>query len=250
MQTFRRWVALLFSLLLVLGMFTGCGKKGTLDLTESEDDETKSKTSYETPLELKMDVKNARNYQEFQAAIFEYYGGQYGSKIGNAYKYLKGTDFDNPFRPYSYNNYSFQQMLAENNYDYGEDYEFYYKIENKEKLDQETLKEFQEAVRDAADDLYSDYQNADSDDILYDWDVVLSDQEAETFAQIYRDVAKELKSAKVTEGYNLNVTYYVKGKNLQAPKELDNIIIDVYKVNKTWVTPDGMPFDYGYYDDY
>ena len=130
-------------------------------------------------------------------------------------------------------------MVEEFEDEYGKNYKFYYEIEDKEKIDKDDLKDLQEELRDLADEYYDEVKDIDNDD-LEDWaddaDLKLSD--AKKLKNEAVSLCKKAKKAKITAGYELDVTYYVKGSELDEPEELYEATITVYKVNGKWVSYD------------
>ena len=138
-----------------------------------------------------------------------------------------------------------QDILEENfNYmadEYGDDYKISYKIEWKEKLDKDDLKEMKEDIKDFAMDLKNVidiYEDLESDQ----WKEVadelgLSKANAKRIPKLLDDLYDELRSAKVTKGYELEVILRINGEYLDEPEE-EELTLYVYKINGRWVAPE------------
>ena len=63
----------------------------------------------------------------------------------------------------------------------------------------------------------------------------LSKSDAKKVKKIMEGFYKDLKEAKISAGYELEVTYYVKGSELDEPEERYERTINVYKVDGRWV---------------
>ena len=115
-----------------------------------------------------------------------------------------------------------------------------YKIEDKEKLGKDELKDIQKEIRSAGKSYYNAYSDLDSDDyesIAESLDITKA--QAKKLASLYKSIGKTLKTAKVTKGYKLTVTRTLTGSELDEPIETE-LEIYVYKVNGRWISDDAF----------
>lgn len=227
-KNLRRLLAAVLCLVMVLSLFTACSKKEKDDDDEEEKEDEKTSSTYTTPLDKEMAIKNAKNYQEYEKAFFSRTSGLLDDEIKEtnelimksvdpAYK----TEMDENIRN------SAEEYTAE----YGDDYEFYYEINSKTELDDADLKDAEEEYKEEAAEGLKKCENTDPKDVAYD----LSEADAKTLIKATTDFYEKMANFKITEGYELDVTYYVKGSELDEPKEIATTTIEVYKINDRWI---------------
>lgn len=134
---------------------------------------------------------------------------------------------------------SFKDTIEDMKEEYGNNYKYTYKIEDKEKLEKEDLRE----VRDSLDAAYDQIKKLEKE--TKDWDsddwedlaeeLGISKNNAKKLLKNCKKLAKKLSSAKVTAGYELEITRTLKGSELDEPEETE-ITMTVYKVNGRWVS--------------
>lgn len=110
-----------------------------------------------------------------------------------------------------------------------------YKIEDKDKLDEDDLEDFQEQLNESGKNLLDQLENIDGS-----WDVIansfdISTSQSKKLFSAWEDFGKLLKKAKVTEGYELTVTI-TRGSELGEPIEQEMTTMNVYKVDGRWIT--------------
>ena len=179
-----------------------------------------------------MDVRNAQKYN---------FNDQYKTLNGlfkKEYKavmelYKKSSEYDADDMKDSY-----KEQVEYLNETYGDNYKFSYKIEDKDKLDKDELEEFEDELRASGKALLNQYDDLDSDDLeeLAD-DSGLSKSQAKKLVSAMEALAKKMKKAKVSAGYELTVTFITTGSELDEPIETERTIY-VYKVNGRWICPD------------
>lgn len=118
--------------------------------------------------------------------------------------------------------------------DYGKNVKFSYEIEDKEKLDEDDLEDYQdfyqklgEAGVDAAKQL--DGMTSEVEDYT---DGEVKQKDAESLIDHMKAFSKELKDAEVTAGYELDLTLKMEGKD--DDDEVD-VTVAVIKLNGKWV---------------
>lgn len=126
---------------------------------------------------------------------------------------------------------------------YGSNYKIKYKITDKEKLDKDELKEIRNDLKDTASemrDMVEETEDYDSDD----WEDLaeesgLSKSQVKKLVKAVEALYKEMKSVKVTKGYELTVTVVITGSELDEPEEKE-ITVRVFKVNGRWISEEAF----------
>ena len=118
--------------------------------------------------------------------------------------------------------------------EYGNNYKIKIKVEDKEKLDRDDVREFRDQLRDIGeyrDDL-KDLESDDFEDIADE--LGISKSKVKDMVKEAEDFCKRCKSAKVSKGYELSIVVSIDGSEADDPEELD-LNICVYKVDGRWV---------------
>lgn len=193
-----------------------------------------------TPLDLQMDLQNAKNYKSYEKAQLKVTNGLADDEMEDITKILKkSSEYDVEDLKEDFED-GVEDLVDE----YGKNYKFYYEIEDKDKIEKDDLKDIEDDLQDSARDSYKDIKDTDEDDIEDLADMLdIKESDAKKLINIMVKYYKGLKSAKITDGYELEVTYYVDGKELDEPKELREVTIEVYKVDGKWVILDDLDFD-------
>lgn len=186
---------------------------------------------YTTPLDLWMDIENAKTFKAYQAASVKVTNGLFDDEMKTIQDLEQKSD-------YADDGDWFEEQVEEYEDEYGSDYKFYYEVDEKEKLDSDDLKDLQEELRDDAEATLEEIEDTDPEDLADQ--LGLSEKDAEKYIDVNAAVYKVLKSAKITEGYELEVTIYAKGKELDEPEEIEECTITVVKVNGKWVDLDDI----------
>lgn len=200
----------------------------------------KAPNKVSTPLDLQMDLQNAKNYKSYEKAQLKVTNGLADDEMEDIMKILKKSgEYDVEDLKEDFED-GVEDLVDE----YGKNYKFYYEIEDKDKIDKDDLKDIEDDLQDSARDSYKDIKDTDEDDIEDLAEMLdIKESDAKKLINILVKYYKGLKSAKVTDGYELEVTYYVDGKELDEPKELREVTIEVYKVDGKWVILDDLDFD-------
>ncbi|MCR5664518.1 MAG: hypothetical protein K6G17_06540 [Oscillospiraceae bacterium] len=119
---------------------------------------------------------------------------------------------------------------------YGRDFKIRYKIEDKEKLDEDELADVQRTLRDAGTDLLDELEeldeySADEWEDLAD-ELGLSVSDAKKLVKELEAIGKKLERVKVSEGYELGCTFTVKGSDAKTES---SSTLHVLKINGKWV---------------
>ena len=118
--------------------------------------------------------------------------------------------------------------------DYGKNVKFSYEIEDKEKLDEDDLEDYQDAYQQLGD-LGVDVVKMASDhaeDIEDYTDGDVKEKDVEEIADHVKAFAKELKDVKITDGYEVDLTVKIEGKDDEDEADLT---IAVLKMDGKWV---------------
>ena len=125
--------------------------------------------------------------------------------------------------------------LVENLKDeYGKNYKIKLKVEDKEKLEKKELRNFRDQLRNIAD-MGEELDDMDSDDYedLAD-ELGVSKAKAKKLVKLLKGFTKDCKKAKVTKGYELDVSMTITGKDADDVEPME-FTVRVYKVDGRWV---------------
>ena len=204
--------------------------------------------TYKTPLDLQMNILNARNEAEYFDAeakartVFEY----------EAVKGMLEMEYQREGRDYSDGDPErLGLQRGEDGEDlnveyYGKDFEYYYKIAKQEKLDKDDLAEFQEEIREVVDDgldmceeakYFDDSEWADLADHLE-----CSRAEARRYVEWVEKIMNDLQSVEITDGYVITYSIGVKGSKLDEAEEvMEKVEMCVLKTNGKWIAERKLP---------
>jgi len=194
--------------------------------------------SYKTPLDLQMNALNAKTYDKYIDASTKASNGLLDDAMKDYYDILRKTEM------LDYMEEFYEDKVDSYEDAYGKNYKFYYEVEDKDNLSKNDLKEAKEDLKNLADSLKHSIDEAKENDDD-DWeddaeDMGVSVAQAKKLLKAMESMYKALKSPKVSEGYALEVTIYVKGSELDEPEEYRSTTVNVYKVNGKWVSLDNL----------
>lgn len=190
-----------------------------------------------TPLDLEMATKNAKTYKAYEKAQLNLSNGLAESEAKDLLKIMKKAE------EYDADDMkdAFEEKVEGLEDEYGKNYKYYYKVEDKDKIDKDELKDVEDELQDGARDMYDEIKETETDELEDMAEMMgLKKSDAKKLKNIMEGFYKKMKKAKVTAGYELEVTYFVKGSELDEPEELGEDTIEVYKVNGRWVTLDNL----------
>ncbi len=195
--------------------------------------------TYKTPISLYMNYINDRTHKDPNKDELKLNNGLCYDELNAIYKIMKKSDDYEDELEYAQE--SWEDLVASLEEQFGDNYKFSYKIEEKEKLDKDDCKDYQDKIRSygkSMDNSLDEYDDFDSDE----WadmadDMGLSRANAKKYVKQMKNICKELRKAKVTAGYELDIIIKVKGSELDEPAELEWTVC-VYKINGRWYTND------------
>ncbi len=205
--------------------------------------------TYKTPIDLYVNYMNDRTHKDPNKDEIKLYNGLYASELNAIYKIQKKSeDYDEELEE---SQEYWEELVDSWKEKFGDNYKFSYKIEDKEKLDKDDCKDYQDKIRDNAKESLEYYDRYDDFDVD-DWsdyadDLGISRSDAKKLVKQQESLFKKMKTAKVTAGYELSVVFTVKGSELDEPAETEEITVYVYKINGRWYTDD-LPGMYGMAD--
>ncbi len=199
--------------------------------------------NYKTPINIMEDYANAKKYYSDYDKMIDMSNGFCQDELEDLVKLYKSTeDYKDDLED---EKDDFADTIEDMKDEYGKNYKYTYKITDKEELDKDDLKEFRDRLRSTADSLESmieeteDYDSDDwedmADSIGFDGDK----SKAKKLVKIMKNMRKVYKSAKVTAGYELEVTITLDGSELDEPEE-NEVTINVYKVDGRWISSSSL----------
>ena len=231
----KKLLALLLAMVMVLSL-AACGDN---DNDKDNKSEGSQKNTYETPLELTMKEANEKDASKVMERRIAILNGLCEEEYKAMLEILKKSE--------DYNEEEieerYEEQIEEMKDEFGSDYKYAYKIEEKETLDKDELKDLQDDLKDFKN-LLEEFLERTKDLDSSDWgdladEMGLSVSDAKDVVSVLEDVCKVMDEAKVTEGYRLSVTVTVKGSNLEEPKE-ETSTICVYKIGGRWIAENAL----------
>ena len=190
-----------------------------------------------TPIKLMVNLANSKKVPKSLDSNVKLLNGFLEDEVKEVYKVLKKTDMAEDLLEYFQDSY---EEIFENAQDqYGDNYKYSFKVENKEKLEKSDLRKMRDNLKEAAESLeemIEETEDWDSDD----WEEVadeagMTKSQVKSFMKALEKLAKALKKVKVTDGYEMDVTLKITGSELDEPEEQEETIC-VYKVNGRWIS--------------
>lgn len=189
--------------------------------------------SYKTPIK---DIEKLLNTQSLDKIIDRaptLLNGFGESEVKKALKILKKSD------AYKDNIEDAEEMFdeaIENIKDeIGKNYKVKIKIDDKEKIDKDDLKDYKDMLKEYASEALDMVKEIDDDMIEEMADEIgISEKNAEKLIDLAEKVLKKAKSAKISAGYELDLIVTVSGKELDEPEELE-LTVNVLKVDGRWI---------------
>lgn len=140
----------------------------------------------------------------------------------------------------------------DNQDEYGKNFKIRYKNDKEveEKIDKDDLKDYRSNIRELGDKYYDlgkalgKVKSADLKDLADDLDMSTKDLKA--CIDCLKTIGQKLKSADVSEGYDLEYFIIITGSELDEPDE-DDGELTVLKVNGKWVSTQGLSLLYSFY---
>ena len=252
----RRLLAAVLCLVMVLSLFTACRKKADGNEnnptapsgeTAPAGDENISGT-YTSPVENVVAQANAKSTTEIDTLTLNRTGGLFKTQLQSIYEIEKQSQ--NYAQTQTDNEIRLQMIVEEQNEMYGEDYTFYHEITDEDAFTQEDLKILTEEILSQAEKELKAIPLILNSNTMLEREAAASGLDKEQCRKVlgfYKEIYTEMKTAKITEGYELDYTIYAKGSNLTEPTEYDSATVTVCKINGRWVCIDNLYFTSYYY---
>lgn len=189
--------------------------------------------SYKTPVKLAVSSMNAKKL-DLEDTFVNSMGGFGKSELKTIYKILSSSDNFKDYKEDSEDR--FADMLEDTEDDYGKNWKVSYKIDDKEKLDKDDLKDAKDSIKNTANSLIDwadeilDMDNGELKDTADE--MGLKKDDLKKLAQTAKDLGKKLKKAKVSAGYELDLNMQIKGSEDDEDYDTDMIVV---KVGGKWV---------------
>lgn len=185
--------------------------------------------NYKTPIKAMEKLSNSKSYTKVLKSGPKMLNGYGESEAKKALKIFKKSDVykDN----IDDEKEDFKDSIDFLKDEYGKNYKIQYKVDSKDKLDKDDLKDYKDEVKSTANYYLEMLNEADAEDLADELGV--SKAQAKKLIKLAKKFFKDAKSAKVSAGYEVDLTYKVKGKELDEPIER-TVSVYVLKVNGKW----------------
>lgn len=185
--------------------------------------------NFKTPIKAMEKLQNSKSYSKVLKMGPKMLNGYGESEAKKALKIFKKSDVykDNIDDEKD----DFKESIEFLEDELGKNYKFKYKVDGKDKLDKDDLKDYKDSVKSSANYYLERLNEADAEDLADE--LGISKAKAKKLIKLGKKFFKDAKSAKVSAGYEVDITYIVKGKELDEPKETTQTVY-VYKVNGKW----------------
>lgn len=199
--------------------------------------------NYKTPIKVMQKYDNKKTYYDESETMVAMLNGFCEKEIKAYVKLMKSSeDYKDELADAKED---FKDTIADLKDEYGNNYKYTYKVVEKEKIDKDDLKDVRDNLRDLADkyedalDALDEYESEDWEELADQMGLDGNKSKAKKIKDIMKGIRKELKGAKVSAGYELEVVKTLKGSELDEPIETE-MTIKVYKVNGRWVSDNAL----------
>ena len=188
--------------------------------------------TYKTPIQAAEKLLNTKSVTKIidnAPSVLNGFGESEAKKIINILK--KSDQYDDAIEDAED---AYAEMIETMQDEYGKNYKISIKIDNKEKLEKEDLKDFRDQLRNVADmGEELDEMGTDEYEDMAD-SLGISKSQAKDLTKAAESFCKKCKSAKVTAGYELDLIVPLNGSELDEPEEQE-MTVRVFKVDGKWV---------------
>lgn len=191
--------------------------------------------TYKTPMNLVVSFINDKTHSDPIKDVTKLLNGFADDEINAIIKILKKSDdYEDMVDGVEE---TFDKLVETLEKQFGDNYKCSFKVEEKEKLDKDDCKKFKKNLKQLGEmveqivEKTEDYDSDDWEDMAEE--IGISKSNAKKLVKHLEDLEDELKDAKVTKGYELQITTIIKGSKLDEPEE-NEMTINVYKVNGRW----------------
>lgn len=197
-------------------------------------------SSYKSPIDDMIAARNQKKFVDPYDAEIKFLNGFAEGEYKAIVKILKSAeDYEDSIEEYKE---YFEESIDELKDEYGDNYKYSYKIDDKDKLDKDDLKAFEDSIQEEGKALLEKVKATKKDD--FDQDEVtdemgISDKDYKALLKNAEKIGQIYKKADVQEGYELDLTVFIKGSELDEPEEIE-LTVNVYKVNGKWISSNSI----------
>lgn len=190
-----------------------------------------------TPVNKLQKYYNAKSYKTQMEWLKDSANGFAKSELNKIISLMKKTeDYKEDLKDAKED---YKESVANMKEEYGSNYKYTFKVEDKEKMDKDDLKDYRDTVRSRAKTIVNNLEEFIDDADSSDWEDLadelgLSKSQAKELVKTCLKLAKKLKSVKITDGYELDVVRTLKGKEVDD-MEYD-MSLTVVKVDGKWMS--------------
>lgn len=197
--------------------------------------------TYKTPVNIMEDMANTKKISDMGKYSVQVLNGFAEDEVLAIYKIMmKSEDMQDRMDSQLE---SMQDRIDDMKDEYGDNYKYSFKIEEKEELEKEDLREFRDNIKAYASSMETmieqteDFDNDEWEEMAES--IGLTKSQAKDLIDAMEDLQKELKGIKVDKGYELQIVRTLTGSELDEPEE-EEIELRVYKVNGKWISEDAL----------
>ncbi len=189
--------------------------------------------SYRTPINLMMRYYNAEELDNPTKFLVNLTNGFCDKELNALIRLMSESSYYDDIIDDTQD--QFEDMVDAISDEFGDNYRITYKIQDKEELDKSDLKDARNHLRTWARILkdraerYEDFSSDDWKDLAEELDISRSD--AKKIPKYLENLYEELRSAEVTQGYELDIIIRINGDDYDE----EEITLNVYKINGRWM---------------
>lgn len=209
--------------------------------------------NYKRPLKIMEKYENKKSYYDPYERIIDLSNGFCKSELKAIYKLYKSTeDYEDEIDDMKD---AFEDIIDDYKDKYGKNYKFNYEFDDEDELDNDEIDEIEDLMKETADDiedLVEETEDWDSDDWEDFADELGFDDDkgkAKKLIKNIKSIGKKLDKAKIKEGYKVEYTRTITGKEIDDPDDYEyEGSYNVYKINGKWV-PETVIYSLSSYAD-
>lgn len=203
----------------------------------SKKDKESYPNTYEAPVQIMIDYKNSKEYQSTAEQLLVSLNGLFTDEIRGIADVLEGTE------RYKKQEDDFEDWLESFEDEYGSDWEYSFKIEDKDDVtEKKRVEVYQEflIMANSIEDNLAEMEDFDQSDWEYYANIhYLTVQESKDLAAAISKLPSVLRDVNIDEGYYLQLDLILESGELDDPRQTNQTLY-VFKVNGRWISSEAI----------